>query len=112
MVTNKVSSALKNYITRDDTSKNLMTFCIQLFIIHNWKWWGSFIAVAQWKYLKSKRLLEQHGVDFDMLDKDYMMYHIYKYATYPSKTFPKFYTRIYDRLKIWIATDGVQFSLA
>ena len=47
-----------------------------------------------------KVLTEQHGVDVDMLDKDYMMYHIYKYATYPSKTFPKFYTRIYDRLKI------------
>ena len=47
-----------------------------------------------------------------MLDRDYMMYNIYDYATYPSKTFPKSYTEIYNRLKLRIATDDAHVGYA
>ena len=47
-----------------------------------------------------------------MLDMDCMMYNIDDYATYPSKTLLKSYTRIHDHLKIRIATDDVHVGFA
>ena len=91
MVINKVSSALRNNITRDDTSKNLMTFCIQLFHHAQFKITRKFFCGSSVEISEIESVAEQHGVDVDMLDMDYVIYNIYNYATYPSKTFSKFY---------------------
>ena len=80
MVTHKFCTDLKSNITKNDTSKNLMTFCMQLLHYSQFRMIRKFFCGSTVELSEIESLAEQHGVHVDMLDEDYMMYNIYNYA--------------------------------